>query len=187
MAAAHGLITAQGLLRVTGFELSCGLMGFGGQRLSNSTATGSACSGSSANSRPEQRRKSAFSGDGLQLTSSARDNKKAGTCTADGRDRRVPKSAGVAARGSVPWRQRQLLILVRVVDGGLDVQHDGVRACSSGRASPCGSGNSWPAALPLPVILAGTVMDMTVNTEYLQRRGRERECGGESARGGVGG
>ncbi len=35
------------------------------------------------------------------------------------------------------------------------------------------------------MILAATVMDMTVNTEYLQRRGRVRECAGKSAWRGV--
>ena len=79
--------------------------------------------------RPGQRRRKAFSGDGLQLTSFTRDNKVADFFC---RERRMAKSAGVTARGSVPRRQRQLLILVRVVDGGLDVHHDGVRACGGG-------------------------------------------------------
>ena len=38
-----------------------------------------------------------------------------------------------------------------------------------------------------PVILAGTWKDSTVNTEYLQRRGRVRECAGKSAWRGVAG
>ena len=96
--------------------------------------------------RPVQRRRKAFSGDGLQLTSFTRDNKKAVTCTAHCivccRERRMGKSAGVAARGSVPRRQRQLLVLVRVVDGGLDVHHDGVRACGGGDVRPSGSGDA---------------------------------------------
>ena len=81
--------------------------------------------------RPGQRRRKAFSGDGLQLTSFTRDNKVADFFC---RERRMPKSAGVTARGSVPRRQRQLLVLVCVVDGGLDVHHDGVRACGGGDA-----------------------------------------------------
>ena len=40
----------------------------------------------------------------------------------------MAKSAGVAARGSVPRRQRQLLLLVRVVDGGVEVYGDRVIA-----------------------------------------------------------
>jgi hypothetical protein len=34
--------------------------------------------------------------------------------------------------GSVPGREGQLLVLVRVIDGGINVHHDGVAACDFG-------------------------------------------------------
>ena len=49
----------------------------------------------------------------------------------------VSRSPGIAGGSLVQWRsmprrERQLLVLVRVVDGGLDVHDDGVGACSNG-------------------------------------------------------
>ena len=49
----------------------------------------------------------------------------------------VLRSPGIAGGSLVQWRsmprrERQLLVLVRVVDGGLDVHDDGVGACSNG-------------------------------------------------------
>ena len=67
------------------------------------------------------------------------------------------------------------------------VQCHGASGSPSSSSALSMAASMWITTGLLPVILAGTWTDMTVNTEYLQRRGRERECGGESARGGVGG
>ena len=65
----------------------------------------------------------------------------------------------------MPRRQGQVLVLVGVVDGSLDVDDDGVVACSSGSSVSLGDWSGLTRVGVLPVILAGMWMEMTVNTE----------------------
>ncbi len=76
---------------------------------------------------------------------------------------------------SMPWSEREVLILLQIIDGGLDVNDDGVVACSARHAHHGGAQRCTHYA---PVILGGTVMEMTVNTEYLQGGGEGGKGGG---------